>query len=93
MRPDGLLALMSARQQTHGGTQHSFVMDLPVPAYLIAHRHWPICGLTEVGPRTNIYAEPPVLAAAAHEFEDTEKLIADGGIAFMARIAGAATIC
>ncbi len=72
--PAGLLALMSAREQRHDKTTHSFVMDLPVPAYLMALA---IGDLTsaEVGPRTRVYAEPPVVAAAAHEFEDTEKII------------------
>ncbi len=72
--PGGLLALMSAREQRHQGTTHSFVMDLPVPAYLIAIAIGELES-KEVGKRTRIYAEPPVLAAAAREFEDTEKLI------------------
>jgi aminopeptidase N len=49
-------------------------MDLPIPAYLLAIAIGRL-DAAEVGPRTRIYAEPPVLAAAAHEFEDTEKLI------------------
>ncbi len=72
--PAGLLALMSAREQRHEGTKHFFAMDLPIPAYLLAIAIGEL-GSAEVGPRTRIYAEPPVLAAAAHEFEDTEKLI------------------
>lgn len=72
--PAGLLALMSAREQHHEGTRHSFAMDLPIPAYLLAIAIGQL-DAAEVGPRTRVYAEPPVLAAAAHEFEDTEKLI------------------
>jgi aminopeptidase N len=72
--PAGLTALMSAREHKHEGTTHSFVMDLPVPAYLTALAIGELQS-AEVGPRTRIYAEPPVLAAAAHEFEDTERLI------------------
>jgi len=72
--PAGLLALLSAREERHHGTIHSFVMDLPVPAYLIAIAIGELESAV-VGPRTRIYAEPPVLAAAAQEFEDTEKLI------------------
>ena len=65
---------MSAREHKHEGTTHSFVMDLPVPAYLtaLAIGELAVCG---GGPTHRIYAEPPVLAAAAHEFEDTERLI------------------
>lgn len=72
--PAGLLALMSAREHRHDGTVHSFVMDLPVPAYLMAMA----IGELErqpIGPRTDVYAEPPVLAAAAWEFADTENMI------------------
>jgi leukotriene-A4 hydrolase len=72
--PAGLLALMSAREQRHEGTQHSFVMDLAVPAYLIAIAIGELESAT-VGARTRVYAEPPILAAAAREFEDTETLI------------------
>jgi aminopeptidase N len=72
--PAGLMALMSAREERHERTTHFFVMDLPVPAYLIAIAIGEL-ECKAVGPRTCIYAEPPVLAAAAREFEDTEKLI------------------
>lgn len=77
--PAGLLALMSAnlmsaKDQRHHGVRHSFVMDLPVPAYLMALAIGELAA-AEVGPRTRIYAEPKILSAAAREFEDTEKLI------------------
>ncbi len=69
--PRGLLAIMSAEREP--GTNH-FKMDLPIPAYLIALA----VGALEyapLGPRTGIYAEPPVLASAVSEFADTEKLV------------------
>jgi aminopeptidase N len=72
--PAGLMALMSAREERHEGVTHSFVMDLAVPAYLIAIAIGEL-EFAVVGPRTRVYAEPPVLASAAHEFEDTERLI------------------
>jgi leukotriene-A4 hydrolase len=72
--PVGLLALMSAQEHHHDGAVHSFEMDLAVPAYLIAIA----IGKLEffpIGRRSGVYAEPRVLASAAREFEDTEKLI------------------
>ena len=68
--PEPLRAVMGA--VAHGGL---FRMDHPVPSYLISlaagdihHR--------DIGPRSAVYAEPALLAAAAHEFEDTESMIA-----------------
>jgi len=48
---------------------------LAVPAYLIAIAIGDLA-FAPTGARTGVYAEPPVLAAAAAEFEDTEKMIA-----------------
>jgi len=50
------------------------VMDLPVPAYLFALAIGDL-SFAPLGPRSGVYAEPPVLAAAAREFADTEKLM------------------
>jgi aminopeptidase N len=49
-------------------------MTLPVPSYLLALA---IGDLTfqPVGNRTGVYAERPVVARAAKEFEDTEKML------------------
>jgi aminopeptidase N len=69
--PQGLTAIMSAVRDP--GTNH-FKMDLPVPAYLIALAVGSL-EYAPLGPRTAIYAEAPVLAAAASEFADTEKLV------------------
>jgi leukotriene-A4 hydrolase len=67
---ENLRVLMSANRSESG----TFYMDLAVPSYLIALAIGDLA-FAELGPRTGIYAEPPVLAAAAHEFEDTERLV------------------
>jgi leukotriene-A4 hydrolase len=67
---ENLRVLMSANRST----SRTFEMDLPVPPYLIALAIGDL-DFAELGPRTGIYAEPPVLAAAAREFEDTERLV------------------
>src|SRR4051794_21769807 len=63
----GLRAVMSAAAQPDG----SFRLDHPVPSYLIALAAGDLAR-REIGPRTAVYAEPPVIDAAAREFEDTE---------------------
>ncbi len=69
--PAGLRAVMSAAVQPDG----SFRLDHPVPSYLIALAAGDLA-CREIGPRTAVYAEPSMLDAAAHEFEDTEAMIA-----------------
>lgn len=73
--PEGLRALMSAEQLGGAGGVFEFAMDRPVPSYLIALAVGEI-DFAAVGPRTGVYAEPAVLAKAAAEFEDMEKLVA-----------------
>ncbi len=75
--PDGLRALMSAENlpgPTDGGW-FSFRMPQPVPSYLIAIAVGRL-EYRELGPRTGIYAEPPLIERAAHEFADTESMLA-----------------
>ena len=72
--PDNLCVLMGARHKSKEGGSHFFRMDLPIPPYLIALAIGNL-DFAPLGPRTGIYAEPPVLAAAAREFEDTERLV------------------
>jgi leukotriene-A4 hydrolase len=67
----GLPAVMSAAAQNDG----SFRLDHPVPSYLIALAAGDL-QRREIGPRTAVYAEPSMVDAAAHEFEDTEAMIA-----------------
>ena len=50
-------------------------MEQPVPSYLIALAVGDL-GFRELGPRSGVYAEPSLLDAAAHEFADTEAMIA-----------------
>ncbi|MEP6896926.1 MAG: M1 family metallopeptidase [Rhodanobacter sp.] len=53
----------------------SFDQPHPIPSYLLAIGAGDIA-VKETGPRSAVYAEPSVLGKAAHEFEDTEKMIA-----------------
>jgi aminopeptidase N len=68
--PEGLRAVMGASARPGG----SFEMTHPVPSYLIALAAGDLA-FREIGPRSGIYAEPPVIGAAAREFEDTEAMI------------------
>ena len=52
-----------------------FVMDKPVPPYLIALAAGDI-DFQALGPRTGVWAEPSVLPRAAQEVGDTEQLVA-----------------
>ena len=55
--------------------QFSFRMTQPIPSYLIALAVGDL-EFTQLGSRTGVYAEPPMAAKAAKEFEDTEKMLA-----------------
>ncbi|HTV83852.1 MAG TPA: M1 family metallopeptidase [Dyella sp.] len=46
----------------------------PIPSYLLAIAAGDL-DVRETGPRSAVYAEPSVVGKAAHEFEDTEKMI------------------
>ncbi|MEO7199616.1 MAG: M1 family metallopeptidase, partial [Dokdonella sp.] len=52
-----------------------FSMKQPIPSYLLAIAVGDLA-VKETGPRTAVYAQPSEVAAAAKEFEDTEKMIA-----------------
>ena len=74
--PKELLALMSAENpqaRTENGV-YQFRMPQPIPSYLLAIA----VGDLEFRPfdtRSGVYAEPPVIEAAAREFSDTPKMI------------------
>jgi len=75
--PSGLRVVMSADNdpQATGKGGWRFNMPQPIPSYLLA------IGIGELeartlGGRTGVYAEPGRIAAAAHEFADTEKMVA-----------------
>ncbi|QEE23477.1 M1 family metallopeptidase [Rhodanobacter glycinis] len=75
--PKNLRVLMSAPnnpQHPLDGT-FDFKQTHPVPSYLLAIAAGDI-DVKETGPRSAVYAEPSVVGKAAHEFEDTEKMIA-----------------
>jgi aminopeptidase N len=69
--PPGMRAVMSAAVQPDG----SFRLEHPVPSYLIALAAGDLA-CRSIGPRTAVYAEPPVIESAAREFDDTEAMIA-----------------
>ncbi len=73
--PKGLRAVMSARMEGGDGGLFRFTMPQAIPSYLIALAAGEIES-RELGPRSSVWAEPPVLARAAREFEDTERMIA-----------------
>ncbi len=79
--PRGLRAVMSAEHLTPdgvegpNGTTFEFRLAQPVPPYLIALGVGDI-GFRPVSNRTGVYAEPPVVEAAADEFADLEKMVA-----------------
>ncbi len=74
--PPGLRAVMSADNSPvlPADGWFTFRMPQPIPSYLIALA----VGRLEqraLGPRTAIYAEPPLVEAAAREFADTEAML------------------
>lgn len=74
--PRELLALMSAENdsRTPRDGDYSFRMSQPIPAYLIALAVGDL-RFRPLGRRTGVYAEPSVIALAAREFADTEKMV------------------
>ncbi|MGC2660146.1 MAG: M1 family aminopeptidase, partial [Bryobacteraceae bacterium] len=71
---NALTAVMSADHQRSNDGAFRFNMELPIPSYLIALAIGEL-HFVETGPRSGVYAEPPILNSAAREFADTEKLI------------------
>jgi aminopeptidase N len=74
--PPELLAVMSAANnpQTLGQGEYDFVMVQPIPSYLIALAVGDLV-FKSLGPRSGVYAEPPVIEMAASEFADIERMI------------------
>ena len=74
--PPDLLAVMSAdndpRAKRDG--RYQFRMEQPIPSYLLAIAVGDL-EFAPIGLRTGVYAEPPVLAAAAAEFADTQAML------------------
>ena len=65
--------LNDAKHPLNGG--YSFDQPHPIPSYLLAIAAGDIA-VEATGPRSAVYAEPSMVHKAAHEFEDTEKMIA-----------------
>ena len=80
--PKPLDVVMSGVQQGapedlgNGRRAFRFVMDKPVPPYLIAIAAGDI-DFQSVGPRTGVWAEPSVLPRAAAEVGDTESMVVE----------------
>ena len=75
--PADMLALMSAGNPTERTADgvYRFSMTQPVPAYLMALAVGDL-EFRSLGERTGVYAERPLLDAAAWEFADTEAMMA-----------------
>ena len=74
--PRNLLAVMSAENDPRAPRDgdYSFRMRQPIPSYLIALAVGDL-RFRSLGPRTGVYAEPPVIDSAARELNDTEKMV------------------
>ncbi len=72
--PVELEALMSAERTGGANGIFQFSMDTPIPPYLIALAVGDL-EFREVGRRTGVWAEPPLVDAAAREFEDMEQMV------------------
>ena len=75
--PKNVRVVMSAINDARHPLNGDFAFDQPhpIPSYLLAIAAGDIA-VRETGPRSAVYAEPSVVAKAAHEFEDTEQMIA-----------------
>src|SRR5579859_227492 len=76
--PAGLTVVMAAApdgMRVEQASRHCmFIMPQPIPSYLFALAVGAIEG-AEIGPRSRMYAEPALLAAAAREFAGVETMI------------------
>ncbi len=74
---NGLRAVMSAEnpQPPPADGVWRFTMAQPVPSYLVALAVGDLA-FRPIGPRTGVYAEPSIVAAAAHEFAEVEAMMA-----------------
>jgi leukotriene-A4 hydrolase len=74
--PKGMMAVMSADnpQTRNAEGKYNFVMDIPVPSYLIALAVGDI-DFKAIDGRSGVYAEPSVLAKAATELSDIPNMI------------------
>lgn len=76
--PKNLLAVMSAEGNSQASVRtgdYRFRMTRPIPAYLIAIAVGDL-QFRSLGRRTGVYTEPSMIAKAASELSDTEKMVA-----------------
>jgi leukotriene-A4 hydrolase len=75
--PPELRAVMSAAGNSTGprGGHYTFSMPQRIPPYLLALAVGDL-DFAPLGSRSGVYAEPSVVSAAAHEFADTERMMA-----------------
>ncbi len=78
--PPGMRAVMSAEQVTNPleltpSGVYQFTMPQAIPSYLIALGVGKL-EFRATGPRTGVYAEAPIVEAAAKEFAETEQMLA-----------------
>ena len=72
---DTRVAMSAPNDPSHAlNGDFSFKQTHPIPSYLLAIAAGDLA-VKETGPRSAVYAEPSVVGKAAHEFEDTEKMI------------------
>lgn len=74
--PKELRAVMSAENTPNAAKTGTYTFKMPqaIPSYLIALAVGDL-DFKAMGKRTGIYAEPSMVEAAAHEFEDTEAML------------------
>lgn len=75
--PEGIVAVMAADRLEPRPDEPAlarFRIDQPIPPYLIALAAGDL-EFRPLGPRSGVYAEPSVVAAAASEFVDIERMI------------------
>jgi leukotriene-A4 hydrolase len=77
--PAGMKAVMGAAREDASSRSgkfidRTFIMDQPIPSYLIALAVGDLA-FQATGPRTGVWAEPSVLQNAAAEFTDMEKML------------------
>jgi aminopeptidase N len=74
--PKGMMAVMSADnpQQRNANGEYHFVMDIPIPSYLIALAAGDI-DFKAIDARSGVYAEPSVLINAAAELCDMPNMM------------------
>eukprot|EP00249_Psilotum_nudum_P003427 c16812_g1_i1 orf=341-2164(+) len=74
-------ACEESRWMMGGRVVEHFLMEQPIPPYLFALAAGDIA-YEDLSPRSRVYAEPPELSAAAHEFVGVEAMVQQGEALF-----------